>query len=262
MTINLKIALYGASEGTKTLQIGHLIDTFGASNVGILSCEGGLSTIRSRIDPQFVRECASLEDLRKGWTWAAKTFTRPDQWVCVDGGSRALQWVRDENWGNAERAMEEILEGRQRSQLPDGLKSYARFVTKAGELDGQRIWVQVGTECERLLDAFIKLPCSVYWNFWEEMTSVDQYTRALPWKPDTPGKGAFEAIRRSFDYVGRLERAADGTVKCTFRNSPKAFAKRRDDWNIVKVPDDIAPFRLDEFVRMLEGASAEKSAEQ
>ena len=254
---NLKLALYAASEGGKTLQIGNLISAFGSHNVGIISCEGGLNTIASKIDPAYIKECANLDDVRAAWGWAAKTFTKPDQFVCVDGGSRVLQWVRDDNWGGAESAMEAILEGRRRDQLPDAIKPYARFVTKDGSLDGQRIWIQVGTECERLFDAFIKLPCSVVWNFWEELTNTDQYSKNLPWKPDTPGAGAFNAIKRSFDYVFRLTREGEVVVaQCA--NTPKAYAKRRDDWSIIKVPPEIKPFNLAEFVVLVRGQQESK----
>jgi hypothetical protein len=249
---NLKIALYADSEGGKTLQIGHLIERFGAENVGIISCESGLTTISSRINPDYVKQCDSLDDLRKAFGWAKERFTRADQWVCVDGGSRVLQWVRDENWGNAEQAAELLMEGKRRDMLSDGLKPYARFVTKDMSLDGQRIWIQVGMDCERLMDAFIKLPSSVYWNFWEELTSKGQYEKGLPWKPDTPGNGAFNSIRRAFDYVFRLTREGELiTAQCS--NSPKAFAKKRDDWEIVKVPSEIKDFNLATFVERVQG---------
>jgi hypothetical protein len=244
---NLKIALYADSEGGKTLQIGHLIERFGAENVGILSCEGGLTTIGSRINPEYVRVCDGLDDLRKGFVWAKERFTRPDQWVCVDGGSRVLQWIRDENWGNSEKVMELLLDGKRRDMLPDDIKPFARFVSKELSLDGQRIWIQVGTDCERLFDAFIKLPSSVYWNFWEELTSKGQYEKGLPWKPDTPGNGAFNAIRRAFDYVFRLTREA-GTITAQCTNTPKAFAKKRNDQAVFDLPNEIKGFNLADFV--------------
>ena len=225
---------------------------FGAEDVGIISCESGLTTISSRINPDYVKQCDSLDDLRKAFGWAKERFTRADQWVCVDGGSRVLQWVRDENWGNAEQAAELLMEGKRRDMLSDGLKPYARFVTKDMSLDGQRIWIQVGMDCERLMDAFIKLPSSVYWNFWEELTSKGQYEKGLPWKPDTPGNGAFNSIRRAFDYVFRLTREGE-TITAQCSNSPKAFAKKRDDWEIVKVPAEIKGFNLAAFVEKVQG---------
>jgi hypothetical protein len=234
------------------LQIGHLIERFDAENVGIISCESGLTTISSRINPDYVKQCDSLDDLRKAFGWAKEKFTLPTQWVCVDGGSRVLQWVRDENWGNAEQAAELLMEGKRRDMLSDGLKPYARFVTKDMSLDGQRIWIQVGMDCERLMDAFIKLPSSVYWNFWEELTSKGQYEKGLPWKPDTPGNGAFNSIRRAFDYVFRLTREGE-TITAQCSNSPKAFAKKRDDWEIVKVPAEIKGFNLAAFVEKVQG---------
>jgi hypothetical protein len=119
-------------------------------------------------------------------------------------------------------------------------------------LDGQRIWIQVGMDCERLMDAFIKLPSSVYWNFWEELTSKGQYEKGLPWKPDTPGNGAFNSIRRAFDYVFRLTREGELiTAQCS--NSPKAFAKKRNDQAIIMVPNEIKNFNLAEFVEKAMG---------
>ena len=251
---NLKIAIYAATGGRKTLQIGHLIERFGASNVGIISCESGLNTIRSLVDPAFVYEANNLDELAKAYAWAKEKFPKPDQWVCVDGGSRVLMWIRDKWWSGAENALAQVINGVRPQDLPAAAKQFAVYVTKGAELNSQQIWIRVATEAERLFNAFVRLPSSSYWTFWEEKTNIDQFQKGLPWKPDTPGAGTFSAIKGAFDFIMRL--VPDGercTAQCSDQSSVY-YAKHRDDWKAgIRVPDEIKDFRLDEFVMKLKG---------
>ena len=64
-TETAKIALFGANSTGKTLQIRSLIETFGAENVGIVSCEDGLKVIRSSVRPEQVKECNSIGEMRE-----------------------------------------------------------------------------------------------------------------------------------------------------------------------------------------------------
>jgi hypothetical protein len=250
----LKIAAYGANNSRKTLQIGHLIETYGAANVGIISCEHGLNTIGSLLDERYIRVVDSRDDLRKAYGWAKETFTSPSQWVCVDGGTRVIQWLHNEVFGTAQRAYEAVLNGVPKKNLPADLRPYAAFVTSNDELDTGRLWGRLGTEAERLLDGFVKLPSNLYWTFWEELTSIDQYRKGVPWKPDTPGNLSFGAIKGAFDFIFRLVPQGEAST-AYFRNPPgnnENYGKTRDDWRAgIRVPDVVPGFRLDRLVGLL-----------
>ena len=252
----LKLAAYAPTGGKKTLQIGYLIDLVGAENVGIISCERGLQTIKSKVDERFVKRVSNRQELREAWGWANETFTKPNQWVCVDGGTRVLDWIQGEIFGGAQAALEQILSGVQKRDLPPDVRKYAPFVTKELDLNSQQMWIQTGFQCQRLLDSFVKLGANMYWTFWEERTSIDQYTKGPPAIPDTPGKGSLNAVKGVFDYIFRLLPGGD-TVTAQFRNPPGSnaiYGKTRDDWDGgIKVPDSIANFRLDEFVKLIGG---------
>lgn len=252
--LNIKVACYAATGGRKTLQIGHLIEKYGAENVGIISCEAGLNTIKSLVKPEYVFEANSIDDVRKGYAWAKERFTRPDQWVCIDGGSRVLMQIRDEWWSGAERALEQVLNGVRQQDLPASLKRFAVYLTKGNEINSQQVWIKVATEAERLFNAFVRLPSSSYWTFWAEKSQLDQYTKGLPWKPDTPGSGSFAAIQGAFDFIMYLTADGDSCTAHCSDQSKVYYAKHRDDWRAgVRVPDEIEKFRLDEFVEAVRG---------
>ena len=253
----LKMAAYGANNSRKTLQIGYLIETFGAANVGIISCERGLNTIRSLLDERYIKVVDNKQQLRDAWKWAADNFTTPNQWVCVDGGTRTIQWLYNDVFGTAQRAYEAVLNGTPKKNLPPDLRAYAAFITSNEELDTGRLWGRLGTEAERLLDSFVKLPSNQYWTFWEELTSIDQYRKGVPWKPDTPGNLSFGAIKGAFDFIFRLVPQGEAST-AYFRNPPgnnENYGKTRDDWRGgVRIPDRVAGFRLDRLVQLLTGA--------
>lgn len=251
---NLKIAAYAATGGRKTLQIGHLIEAFGADKVGIISCEHGLGTIASVVKRDQVTEANSMAELRAAWMWAKQRYTDTDTWVCVDGGSRVLQWIRDDVFGNTQRAYEQMLEGVKPTDLHPSIRPYAAYITGRNEVNTQAMWVRIGMEADRLLNSFVKLPSSMYWTFWEEQTSIDAYSKGLPWKPDTPGKGTLDALKGTFDFIVRLIKDGDSTTAQCCDTSKVYYAKHRDDWRAgIRVPDEIKDFRLDDFVMRLRG---------
>jgi hypothetical protein len=257
----IKCAAYGATSSRKTLQIGYLIETFGAENVGVISCERGLNTIRSLADERYIKVAEDRDGLRAAWAWAKETFTRPDQWVCVDGGTRALQWIHNDIFGGTQRAYEMVLSGTGKKDLPAALRPFAAFITGNDEMNSQGMWIRVGSEAERLLNTFVKLPSNMYWTFWEEQTNIDQYRKGVPWRPDTPGNGALGAVKGTFDFIFRLISEGEQST-AIFRNpvgNNENYGKTRDDWRGgVKVPDRMPAFNLAQFVKLInkqEGAT-------
>jgi hypothetical protein len=252
----LKLAAYAAVGGRKTLQIGHLIEAYGVENVGIISAEHGLGTIKSLVDERYVFKVNSRSDLRNAWGWAAERFNTPDKWLAFDGGTRILNWVQKEIFGGAQEALEQIINGTKRNELPASIRPYAAYVIKDNDLNTQQMWWQCGEQCDRILDSFVKLGCNMYWTFWERQTSIGQYDKGPPWKPDTPGTGAFAAVRETFDFVFRMVANGD-TSTAYFRNPANSilnFTKTRDDWRGgIRVPDEIPDFNLAEFVKLIKG---------
>jgi hypothetical protein len=253
--MNRKIALYGEPGARKTLQARYLIEAFGHENVGIISAEQGLGTIASAIQPEHVQEVTNLDELRKAYAWAKAKYTKPDQWVVVDGGSRIFNWVSQEVWQSVDKVYDEILSGTARRALPDALKPYGRFITGKDEIDGMRCWVAVGSNAGWLMDAFIKLPASLMMTFWAEKPNIDQYTKGAQYHLDLPGKGTRDAVVGSFDFIFRLVSVNKNYSKAICRTTTTSFAKSRDDRTVYEVPDEIEPFNLAEFIKKVEGGA-------
>jgi len=250
----LKIACYGDPGSRKTLQAKHLIEAVGAENVGIISCESGLNTIRSVVQDGQVFEADSLDAFRKAHAWAKDRFTRPEQWVVVDGGSRVFQWVSEEIWGGVNAAYEQILLGVQPKELPDPLKKFAVFITTKDGINSQQAWTRVGMTSSMLINAYVKLPCSMYWTYWQEKPNVDQYTKGIQWNLDLPGKGTRDSVIGAFDFIFRLVSESADSSKAICRSTSTSFAKCRDDWTVYKVPGEIPAFNLARFVADVRGA--------
>lgn len=247
---NIKIAAYAGSGVGKTALISHLIKSAGIANVGIISCEHGLNTIASLVDPQNVKVCDSLADYADAVKWAEKTFTATDQWVCVDGGSRILQWLEQDTFGRTEACLRERLEGVAKSKDPE----YAVYLTSSNAIDTRRLWSKLGSRAERLFNAFVKLPSNTYWTFWEQQPFVDANTRGVTWTIDSPGDGTRKAAQATMDFVFRLTRSAEGKLVARFRNDIVSYGKRRDDNEAgVFVPDEIVGFDLADFVKRVRG---------
>jgi len=244
-----KIALFGANQSGKTLQIGSLIRKFGAANVGIVSCEDGLKTVASVVQPEHVKECNGLADLRGAFRWAAERYAGPEKWVCVDGGTRAMQWIAGDVWAGTDVCYTRLAMGESKSDLPRELKPYLRFITNQGEIDGQRQWIQIGRDIDFELNRWVRMPANMFWTFWEDQTSIDQYRKGLPWQVDCPGKAGRDAVYGSFDIILRLTRDGDKVVATHDPTRRMVRSKTRDDWQGgIKVPTEINGFDLATFV--------------
>ena len=247
-----KIALFGANSTGKTLQIRSLIEAFGWENVGIVSCEDGLKTVQSIVRPEQVKECNSISELKQAWKWASDHYAGTDKWVCVDGGTRALQWIAGEVWAGTDAVYTLMATGTPKHELPTALKPFLRFITGQGEIDGQRQWVQIGRDIDFELARWVRLPANMYWTFWEDQTSLDQYRKGLPWQVDCPGKAGRDAIMGSFDFVLRLTRAGNSVVATHDPERRVVRSKARDDWaGGIKVPNEQANFSLATFAETL-----------
>lgn len=245
----VKIALFGANQSGKTLQIGNLIQTFGAQNVGIVSCEDGLKTVSSLIDPAHVKECNGIGDLKAAWKWAAEKYAGPDKWACVDGGTRAMQWIAGEVWAGTDACYTRLALGDKKTELPIELRPFLRFITKEGEIDGQRQWIQIGRDIDWEINRWVKMPANMFWTFWEDQTSLDQYRKGLPWQVDCPGKAGRDAVYGAFDFVLRLTRGGEKVVASHDSARRVVRSKTRDDWKGgIKVPNEIGDFNLARFV--------------
>jgi len=247
-----KIALVGANSTGKTLQIRSLIEKYGADNVGIASCEHGLSTIGSSVRPDMVKDCTGLNDLKNAWKWAADKFKSRDQWMCVDGGTRALQWIAGEVWAGTDAIYTLMATEVPRDEWKKDLKPYLRYITDKGAIDGQRQWIDIGRAIEFELNRWAKLPCSIYWTFWEDLTSKGQYEKSKPWQADAPGKAGRDAIYGTFDVVLRLTVQGENIVATHDREKREFRSKVREDWDAgVKVPGEIVGFNLAAFIQTL-----------
>jgi hypothetical protein len=253
LTETCKIALFGANQSGKTLQIGSLIRKFGAANVGIVSCEDGLKTVASVINPEHVKECNGLNDLRAAYRWAAERYAGPEKWVCVDGGTRAMQWIAGDVWAGADACFTRLALSESKAQflseLPRELKPYMRFITSSGEIDGQRQWIQIGRDIDFEINRWVKMPANMFWTFWEDQTSLDQYRKGLPWQVDCPGKAGRDAVYGSFDIILRLTREGEKVVATHDPTRRVVRSKTRDDWQGgIKVPTEMVGFNLAGFV--------------
>ena len=244
-----KIALFGANQSGKTLQIGNLIRAFGAENVGIVSCEDGLKTVASVVSKEHIFECNGIKDLWAAYEWAAKNYAGPDKWVCMDGGTRAMQWIAGEVWAGSDGCYEAMALGTSRTNLAKELKPYLRFITAQGDIDGQRQWIQIGRDIDFQLNRWVKLPSNLYATFWEIESSVDQYRKGPPWQVDCPGTAGRDAIYGSFDYILRLTRDGERVVAKHDPTRKLIRSKTRDDWQGgIKVPTEMKDFNLATFV--------------
>lgn len=247
----LKIALYGPFGSRKTLQIGHLIEAFGAENVLVISMERGLGTIRSVVVESQVVPVNNLNELRQAFTKAAE-FAKPDRWVCLDGMSQGMSWLANEQLTGAER----YYDAKAKSQtIPVSDLPFGRFMSDKGAIDSMRIYQRIGRDSENLLNAWITLPCHLYVNYLEEKTGSSGYERIPPYGPDVPGKVGLREIMSSFDFVGRLTYDESGGLKAGFDPTvPHHYlARTRDDWRVVKVPREIKDFNIAEFVKLVRG---------
>lgn len=248
-TDTLKVCLYSKYGGRKTLQIGYLIDLVGRDNVMVVSAEHGLNTIRSKVNPDLVVPVSSLDDLREKWQ-VIKAFARPDRWLCGDGMSQITEWIANTQLSMADRYYEAKTLGREpkTDDLPAG-----KYMQR-GEINSMAIYGRVGRDSENLISSWIGLPVNLYCNYLEDMTGSSGFEKGPPWGPDVPGKVGLKAVMSSFDYVGRLFYDEQGRLCAGFNPASNYYmARTREDQAVVEIPKEIAPFRLDEFVKMVSG---------
>lgn len=257
-----KVALFGANSSGKTLQIRHLIETFGPQNVGIVSCEHGLSTIQSCLAGVGLREPTNLSEFKQAWAWAKENYTGKDKWVCVDGGTRVLQWGANEILQGTDEAYVRLATGTERNSLPAELKPFLRYLTSDGNIDSRRQWMSIAYDADHEMNRWVKLACNHYWTFWEDETWINENRKGVPWVIDAPGKGSRLAIYGTFDFILRLTRGGQNGEAVIATHDPTGRtvkSKTRDDWTWAKVPQSQPDFNLARFVHSLRPAAAKEA---
>lgn len=250
-TETLKIALYGQYGSRKTLQIGSLIDTFGADSVMVISAERGLNTIRSKVTvPEMILPVTNLTELRAAWG-RAKDFATPDRWVCVDGMSQVMEWLANEQLSGAEK----YYDAKARNQyIGDDLAPYGRYMSDKGNLDTMKVYGRIGRDSENLLSSFIGLNANIYCNYLEEKIGGTGYEKMPPYAVDVPGKVGLRAVYSSFDFIGRLYYGAEGELIGGFDPASRLYtARTREDRTLVQMPKEIQNFELAKFVQLVKG---------
>jgi len=253
-----KIAAHADPNGGKTHQIRFLIREFGWENVGIVSGEHGLGTIRGDVREEQVFKVTSPEDANAAFKWAKEKYNAPGKWICIDGGSGIMQMFANNHFAKADAAMECIaLGGVEALQKAENqhLKIYQRFVTYSRgvwNVDTMAIYGLIGRRAEIFWGAWSRASWSLYANFWTEKVGQGDRERTLPWGPDCPGRMGLAAIRGAFDYIIKLE-ANNGGFDAIVRDDPRVtVTKMREDKDLgIDIPDVIKDFNIVEFVKAL-----------
>lgn len=258
-TETLKIAAYGKFGARKTLQIAGLIRAYGPENVLIVSAEHGLNTIRSSITlPEQVVTVNNLEELRKAWKDRIAAFASPDHWICIDGATRIMDWMANEQLSGAEKIYELRARRVPETEIPDALKQYGRYLTDKGGIDTMRIYGRVGRDSQNTLSAWVGLSANLYVTYLEDLTRSDGYAKIPPYGPDVPGQVGLKAVMSSFDYVVRLTYDADGQLIGQLDPASNLYlARTREDRAAgLTLPKEIPEFDLVGFVGLIRGAPA------
>lgn len=256
----VKVALYARFGGRKTLQIAHLIDAFGVENVLVVNAERGLNTIKSKLTVRAnVLTVPSLGELRAAFPTVVAFATGPDKYVCLDGGSRVVGWMANEQLNGADRYYEAMKKG---LAIPPNDLQYGRFIQK-GEINSMAVYNRVGRDSETIWNAWVGLNANVYVNFLEEMVGSTGFEKTFPYGPDVPGKVGLSAVMSIFDYVGRLT-YTDGKLIGGFNPTEYSYmAKVRDDRNAgIVVPGEIPDFNLAEFIKLVRGEESVYTREE
>lgn len=252
-----KVALFGTNSTHKTLQIRHLIKALGVQNVGIISCEEGLSTIESSLDLQHVKKPTKLSEFEAALEWA-KAYQGAEKFLCIDGGTRVLQWNAGKIWDSSDDAYDQMtFLKRARNQLEGAARYGSRFITGQGEIDGYAQWKEIKVQAEILMNKIIGTGCNVYMNFWEDESSLPDRKKGLPWTADAPGKGSRDAVYDAFDYILRL--TIDGGKCMAMHDESKQYvrSKARNDLEAgIVVPREQRDFNLAQFVQSLKPQEA------
>lgn len=248
----VKVALYAPWGGRKTLQIGYLIEAFGAENVLVVNAERGLNTIKSKLTvPDNVLTVPTLAELRSEFPRVKAFATGPDKYICLDGGSRVVSLMANEQLNGADRFYEAM-----KKNLPQRTEDlqYGRFIQK-GEINSMAIYNRVGRDSETLWNAWVGLNANVYVSFLEELTGSNGFEKTFPYGPDVPGKVGLTVAMSTFDFVGRLT-YDQGKLVAGFDPTEKHLylAKVRDDRDAgVVIPPTIPDFNLAEFFKLVRG---------
>lgn len=253
-----KIACVGETGTLKTVQIRYLIDALGWQNVGIISCERGLSTIESDVRKEQTFICNSLDDFDEALKWAQANFGSIDKWVCIDGGTRLLEWTANKVWYSTDEAYDEIVMKNVPRQQLKGWAAYgSKFITKDGDVEGQRQWNTIASANLTLLNRAIKGEYNLYCTFWREKTQLDQYKKGLPWTVDAPGTGSRNAVYRTMDYVVHLDYDAGKLIGYCDTSSQVYRCKARNDLRKgIEIPKRSPDFNLATFVALLRPQTA------
>lgn len=258
-TETCKVACFGGYGSGKTLQIRSLIEAYGAANVGIVSCEHGLGTIQSSLDGVGRREPKTLAEFKDAWKWAQDNYSGKDKWVCIDGGTRVLQWGSNDILQGTDEAFIRLATGTERHNLPPALKPWLRYISNDGNIDSRKQWMSIAYDADHEMNRWVKLECNHYWTFWEDETWINENKKGVPWTVDAPGKGSRAAIYGTFDFILRLTRegAKGEIVVATHDPSGRVVkSKTRDDWKFVEVPLRQENFRLADFAATLRPQAA------
>lgn len=262
-TETCKVALFGGYGSGKTLQIRSLIEDYGAANVGIVSCEHGLGTIESSLAGVGKREPRDLATFKDAWKWAQDNYSGRDKWVCIDGGTRVLQWGSNDILQGTDEAFIRLATGTERGTLDKALKPYLRYITSDGNIDSRKQWMSIAYDADHEMNRWVKLECNHYWTFWEDETWINENKKGVPWQVDAPGRGSRLAIYGTFDFVLRLTREGPKgeTVVATHDPSGRTVkSKTRDDWKWCQVPTEQRDFRLSQFARSIRPKPADVPA--
>jgi len=245
----IKVALYGIFGARKTLQIGHLIDYVGPNHVYTVSADRGLGTIRSKLEPSMVKVVNGLQDLRDAYNIVKEKYNNPEYWVCVDGGSRVMGHIFNEQFNGADAVFEHVAMGK---SVPEALKPFGRFLTGNGRIEAMQVYGKIGRVSETLLNSWIGLDCNLLFTYLEDMTESDGRKKLPPYGPDVPGKVGLRAVMSSFDYVLRLAYDSEGRLTATTRSNGDTMARTREDRDAgVEIPTTIVDFNLAQFVQTI-----------
>lgn len=253
---HLKIALYGRWCTRKTMQISSLIERYGANNVFIVSADKGLNTIGGSFDTTQRWEVGSIDELRKAYHDVANAIKgQPQSWVCLDGMTRVMYWVSDDEMASADEYARLIAEGQPHVGVPDKLKPYRRFVNAEGGVDMMKIYGVIGVDSKQLLNAWLRLSCNLYATYLEDESSSGGRTKGPPYVPDVPGQVGLKHLMSSFDYVMRCA-FKDGGVTCQLDPSKIGlyYSRTRENRALSgELPKEIPAFNLAQFVDKVRG---------
>lgn len=252
---HLKIALYGRWCTRKTMQIASLIDRFGAANVFIVSADKGLNTVAGKFDTAQRWEVGSIDELRKAYAEVSAAIKgNSNAWVCLDGMTRVMNWIADDELDAGDQYARLIAEGTPHAAIETRLKPYRRFVNADGGLDTMKLYGAIGTDSKMLLNAWVRLSCNLYATYLEDETSNGR-TKGPPYTPDVPGNVGLKHLMSTFDYVIRMAfRDSDVVAQLDPSRVALYYSRTRENRALSgELPKEITGFNLAQFVDKVRG---------